>query len=230
MTDTKTLLALNGEIRGSRKDYSFIEDFLSQTADGNNIPGQEVPDIIAADGGALFLEKLSMLPDIIIGDLDSLSEKKCDYFRQHDVKIMQFPTEKDKTDGELVMDFCQQNQINFVLIVGAAGGRLDQQLGNISLLEYALKLGIKAVIREPEMEIGLIDKGKKFIDNSGDLLSLIPLTEKVTGINLSGCKYTLEDEALFRYRNRGISNTIVQKEAAVEIREGLLLYMKGCSF
>jgi thiamine pyrophosphokinase len=112
-----------------------------------------------------------------------------------------------------------------IIIVGFAGGRLDQQLANIFLLEYAFRNGMTAFIKEPGLEIGIIEKEKVFFQKIGARFSLIPLDEKVSGVTIRGCKYLLEAESLLRYRTRGISNIIEQKKAVVTVEKGLLLYV-----
>ena len=214
MEDKTVVIALNGRLRGSKQDYQKLFD--------------EVDDnlyFIAADGGALFLEQLEISPDLIIGDLDSLSKEDINQFRQQKIKINKFPEQKDKTDGELVIDYCQQNKVQDSIIIGATGGRFDQQVGHVSLLEYAHKIGVKTIIKEPGLEMGIIYNNKILNKKKNCILSLIPITEKVRGVEISGCKYNLEGEILYRYRSRGISNYIEQNKAEVKITSGLLLYV-----
>lgn len=207
----KAVVALNGQFTGDQREYlQFIPDDVKY---------------IAADGGAIFLEKLGLSPDVVLGDLDSLSERKIDEYRQQGVKVLKYPVDKDETDGELAIDYCrQENYVSFI-IIGSMGGRFDQQLANIFLLEYAYHLDIQAVIREPGVEMGIVGREKIFLNSVGSGLSLLPLNEHVNGITTTGCKYPLNDEELIRYKTRGISNEIIDETARVTVKEGLLLYI-----
>lgn len=208
----KAVLALNGVLQGEIDDYQQIID--------------ETTDLlIAADGGALLLEKLGLKPHIIIGDMDSLDRNKLNYFREKGSRLLKYPVKKDETDAELALRYCSRQGLKIVSIIGSLGGRFDQQLANIYLLEYALKKGLNAIIQEPGLEMGLIDKEKVIKGKKDSWLSLIPLTERVERVYIKGCSYELSGEQLFRYRTRGISNKIVSNSALINIEGGLLLYI-----
>lgn len=207
------VLALNGCLQGTKEEYL-------------NLLGEEEALFIAADGGALLFEKIGISPDIIIGDFDSLSIEKMDYYISSGIEVIKYPVKKDETDGELAVNYCRENGLREILIIGSQGGRIDQQLANIFLLEYAWKQGVTALIKEPGLEIGIPGDKKKFYNCKGQTLSLIPLSDVVKGISVTGCKYSLVDESLSRYRSRGISNTIMEEIAEIVVGEGILLYIK----
>ncbi|NLM96968.1 MAG: thiamine diphosphokinase [Halanaerobiaceae bacterium] len=213
MKKEQAVLALNGCLLGTEGEYL---DLL----------GEEEAVFIAADGGVELFETLGLCPDILLGDFDSLSAEKLDYYIDKGVQIIRYPVKKDETDGELAINFCQENGLHEVMIIGSQGGRIDQQIANIFLLEYASKLGLKALIREPGLEIGIARKREIFKNCTGQKLSLIPLSDEVKGISVTGCKYSLLDESLFRWKTRGISNTIVEETAELTVGEGILLYVK----
>lgn len=209
----KTIIALNGRLRGEKCDYQQI------------IESGERIFFIAADGGAIFLDELGYLPDVIIGDLDSLTEKKIKEYRSKDVKILRFPVEKDETDAELTLNYCQEKGLRDIIILGSMGGRFDQQLANVYLLEYAYRNGLNAVIKEPGIEVGIIKEKQIFRQKNNYSLSLIPLDKKVKGVYTSGFKYRLDGEELKRFKTRGISNKIVKRYASVLVEKGILLYV-----
>ena len=80
----------NGELEGR---VEYFKDLLLK----------EKGDIYCADGGALHLEKLGILPLEIWGDLDSVSEEILEKYSINNVVIKRFPKDKDFTDGELVL-------------------------------------------------------------------------------------------------------------------------------
>jgi len=212
MAAKKVVIALNGELKGNKEEYK-------------NLIGEKDVLFIAADGGALLLERIGFLPDVIIGDFDSLTEPQCQHYEKMGAKIIKYPVEKDETDGELALQYCRKRGFNNIIIIGFAGGRIDQQLANIFLLEYAFRNGMTAFIKEPGLEMGIIEKEKIFFQKIGAGLSLIPLDEKVSGVTITGCKYLLEAGDLLRYKTRGISNIIKQEKAVITVEKGLLLYV-----
>lgn len=212
MSIKKVVVVLNGELKGNKEGYKKL------------IGGKDV-FFIAADGGALLLESIGFLPHVIIGDFDSLTKAQYQRYEKLGAKIVKCPVEKDETDGELALQYCQERGFNNIVIIGFAGGRLDQQLANIFLLEYAFRNGMTAFIKEPGLEMGIIEREKIFFRKIGAGLSLIPLDEKVSGVTITGCKYLLEAGSLLRYKTRGISNIIEQEKAVITVERGLLLYI-----
>jgi len=59
MLTNKAVVALNGELKGNKEEYK-------------KLIGEKDVLFVAADGGALLLESIGFLPDVIIGDFDSL--------------------------------------------------------------------------------------------------------------------------------------------------------------
>ena len=84
--------------------------------------------VIAADGGARHALAAGVLPSVIIGDLDSLTEVEVRDFSNLGVRILRYPPAKDETDLELALSHALKAGYNPVIIFGAFGGRLDQSL------------------------------------------------------------------------------------------------------
>lgn len=212
----EVLIVLNGVFNQSQKE-GFKEIISSYQS------------IIAVDGGYNFLSKITdKKPDHIIGDFDSLS-KDSNLLKDYKGKVSEFSSDKNKTDGELAIDYCDQNNIKNVGLIGATGGRIDQQFGNLFLLEYAFQKNIDAKIIEPGIEVGLVTGCRIIKDKSGQLLSLFSITDNVFIKKLKGCKYDLNDYLLKRASSRGISNRIKENRIVIEIDSGRLLYFTNSS-
>lgn len=209
----KALLVLNGELKLGQKDLKDI------------IKKEEISKIVAVDGGTEILRNFSIKPDLIIGDLDSLSSQNREYYKSLGVQIEKHPVEKDQTDSELAVDYCKKNGWKELVITAALGGRIDQELANINLLEYISRKSLQAKIVDQNLEISIIHTQKNFIDKNDYRLSLIPQTDIVEGVSIAGCKYNLESKDLYRYKTRGISNLITEAEAVVSLKRGILIYI-----
>ena len=90
--------------------------------------------LIGADGGTMHCLALGRRPDVVVGDLDSLSGGVVAELRAAGVEIEEHPVAKDKTDLDLAIDRAIRDGADAVLLVGALGGRLDQTLSNLLLL------------------------------------------------------------------------------------------------
>lgn len=206
------LLILNGNFNLTKIEINFL------------IKNNKIDKLIAVDGGANRIKKLNILPDLIIGDLDSLTKINKEYYQNQNVEFIQHPVEKDQTDSELAIDYCLNNDFKNIYLTGALGGRIDQQLANLNLLEYITDLDLEAKIISSNLEIALIKDQKKFINKKGYRLSLIAQTKMVKGLTITGCKYNLDNQTLKRSQTRGISNLIKADKAEVKLDQGLLIY------
>jgi len=184
--------------------------------------------IIAADGGADFLLSQDIIPQVLIGDLDSISDNSLDELKKK-TKILQFPKEKDKTDSELALDYCIDEHYDSVTMVNAVNGRLEHSLVNIFLIENFVKKGLSLYFINKDNEIFVIQgSGEIELNSRKDLeISLIPLTEQVKVESITGFKYPLQNEVLFRAHTRGISNVAQGEKLSVKISTGILLIVQG---
>ena len=179
--------------------------------------------IYAADGGTRHALALGMLPSVVIGDLDSLTPEDRKRLDAGGVAIRQFPRDKDKTDLELALETAVQSRPDEILVIGALGGRLDQTLGNLSLLSNP---GLsKCDIRlDDGVEEAFFTRDRCQIHGSpGEVVSLLPWGAQVTGICTEGLRWPLQSETLFPDSTRGISNELLGETAAVSVGAGLLL-------
>ena len=90
--------------------------------------------LIAADGGTQHILALGLFPSIVIGDLDSLTQADRRRLDAKEVEIRQYSADKDETDLELAFTYARTCGYREILVIGALGGRLDQTLGNLSML------------------------------------------------------------------------------------------------
>jgi thiamine pyrophosphokinase len=199
------VIVANGEMQGSAR----LQD-LWQRADLR----------IAADGGArnarLFLERA---PHIIIGDMDSVDEETRAWLELNSCEFIQHPRAKDETDLELALSLAQERGADEITILGAFGGRVDHFLANVFLLTNSTRF--KIVDAASEMWVGT---GNEAIHGEqGNIVSLIPISERVRGITTNGLEYPLRGETLERGSTRGISNVMLGERATVAWEDGTLL-------
>ena len=82
---------------------------------------QEADYIICADSGADFCYKNKIVPQRIIGDLDSISSEAINWFTTQNVKFSVYPKEKDYTDTDLALNWCIEQNADQIVLVGALG-------------------------------------------------------------------------------------------------------------
>jgi thiamine pyrophosphokinase len=198
-------------------------------AGGTLRPGRAVDEalvgadlIIAADSGAATALQLGHTPDIIVGDFDSLAlsaEEVADLGSQ----VIAAAVEKDETDTELAVLTAIERGAERITILGGLGGeRFDHAMANILLLA-GFELPIR-IVDGPTTCWLLRGHGETDINGqTGDLLSLLPLTADAAGIHTTGLYYPLSGETLRFGRPRGVSNVLVNDCAHVSLEHGMLL-------
>ena len=184
--------------------------------------------IISADGGARHLRALNLIPHVMIGDFDSIDPSDKDFFEhQHQVDILSFPSKKDHTDSELCVSWAVDHHATDITLLGVTGTRLDHTLSNIFLLKKLAQKNISARIINKHNEIHMVTSGLALEGMPGDFLSLIPITETVTGITLEGLEYPLVNATIRMGSSLGVSNSFKKTTASVRVKEGMLLVIKS---
>lgn len=204
----KAVLVCNGSI----SDYNSIRKYIGHK-----------DYIISVDGGAGHLRKMGIAPNILIGDFDSVNSEDLKFFMAQGIETFKFPVQKDMTDSELAIEKALEMGADELLLIGAVGSRIDHSLANILLLKKLLDNGIRASIINENNQIYMFNTTFSLKKQEGYKLSLIPVSEKVTGVSTLGLKYKLNDAAMTLGTSWGVSNEFVEDNITVTIKQGILL-------
>lgn len=185
--------------------------------------------LIGADGGAGQALRWGLVPQFVIGDMDSLSERARQALEAQGSTFEDHPRAKDETDLELALSFAAEQGAREIIILGALGGRLDHTLSNLLLLTLPKLEGVALRIVHGAEEVLLVRSGEAVTvtGNPGDLVSLLPWGGDVHGITTQGLAWTLTDETLKFGFSRGVSNEMDASEARITVEAGRLLVVHG---
>jgi thiamine pyrophosphokinase len=179
--------------------------------------------LLAADGGTRHIRSLGLVPAAIIGDLDSLTVDDRRWAKENHVRLVEYPRDKNETDLQLALAYAVAQEPNEIVIVGALGGRLDQTLGNLALLTDPRLSTFDVRLDDGVEEAWFVRHTSIIRGEPGDILSLLPWGEPVTGVTTDGLHWPLRGETLYPDKTRGISNEMLGESASVSIESGLLL-------
>jgi len=207
----RAAVVANGEI----SDYAYTRRAVG-----------ECGFVIACDGGLRHCREMGIVPDLIVGDLDSCGEILGEY---DGVPVLKFPVEKDFTDLELALaHVCEVLQNARGLIVfGGFGGRFDHQLANAHVLLQAVERGVGAEMRDERTRVVLVRDVCELRRDDGEIVSLLPMSEVVDGVVTDGLYYPLAGEQLRIGYARGVSNEIVGEIAEVKVGAGVLMVVQS---
>jgi len=179
----------------------------------------DYPFHVAVDMGMNVFHRLNKKPDVLIGDLDSI----CPKIQIDDIKLHQFPRDKDKSDTELAIDFCIEEGWEYIDILGGIGDRLDHTLANAYLLTYAHKRCKQIRLRNAQNTIYLLngENALSLYGNIGDTISIIPITSELQKLNIRGCRWDVTDTKIQRGQSRGLSNYLTNNHAHISAENGM---------
>lgn len=183
--------------------------------------------LLVVDGALELTHSLGIQPDYIVGDFDTVSEEFLEFYKK-DI-ILRHPPEKDQTDTELAVETAIRFQCEEIDFLGATGSRLDHSLANIFLLQRLLRQGISGVIWDAYNKLYLKDTtfSLKKQEVKGEFFSLLPLTQTVEQVTLTGVKYTVKNRTFYREDTLGISNEMIEDEARIEFTEGIFIVVES---
>lgn len=179
--------------------------------------------ILCADAGVRHARRLRLLPELVVGDLDSVESHDRDWLVANGIRVIQYPHDKDQTDLELALQHGLAEDPDQIIILAALGGRLDHTLGNIALLADERLLDRKCALDDGVEQVFLCRRQSEIHGSPGDLVSLLPWGVTATGVGTSGLKWPLHGDVLLPEKSRGISNQMTADFAEVSIESGLLL-------
>ena len=196
------------------------------------IPYMENQYILAADSGANYLYQHQIVPDRVLGDMDSIDRNVLKWAQENNVNMDVFPAEKDMTDSELCLREFQKS--DEILFVTSLTGRPDHVLSNLLLSGKLAIEGFSICVTDGTSWVYPIcgpriytfsEKQKK----ETPTVSLLPLFTSVQGVTTTGLYYPLEKAVLHPGSSFSVSNCLgisnMNEEVSIRIESGTLLVM-----
>jgi len=178
--------------------------------------------ILCADGGANRARERGLVPEFIVGDLDSILPETRAAFPQ--AQYIHRP-DQNATDLEKTLQFAVEQGVQRALLVGITGLRFDHQICNLNIAEKFCSrmeielhddFGVGVFLNAQQQEA--IMSFETFI---GQQISLFAF-RRAEGIVTEGLKYPLEDEALEWAVRDGLSNEAIRAEVTIRMKKGVL--------
>ena len=180
--------------------------------------------LVALDGAANRLLELNLIPDVIVGDLDSITTSVLNQCESSGVHIVRIPSQ-EKSDISKGLQWVQQEQPNAKIdVIGVEIGRYDHHLAAYSAL---FECQSSATLLLNGWTATRVDSNPTtFQVKPHAIISLIPFGS-VQGVTLEGCQYPLQNASLTT-GTQGVSNKAIESEIVVSAQSGnLLLLIEG---
>ncbi|RKU20693.1 hypothetical protein C6500_07705 [Candidatus Poribacteria bacterium] len=230
---TQVLIFLNGYY-----DIRHLDFYRQEigTAVENGAP------LICADGGIRIFDKLnrdtdrSLIPDVLIGDMDSISHRgsKPPLQAKHVVQEWVGKTDKDYTDGQLAVDYAmEQYDCRHIIIYGGLSRpeayETDQFLGNLKLMRFGHYLmpadeSYTAEMRDPRQTIHYVLSAVRLTRKSSELqrVSLIAESSNVIVEKSENLRWDLASLHIHPALTNALRNEFVEgsESATVQLTDG----------
>lgn len=189
--------------------------------------------VIACDSGLDNADRYGIVPDLVVGDFDSVSSgnlKKIEEegnSRENDaqrINYMRYPKEKDDTDTMIAVKRALKMGFLHIKIICAFGGRADHSTANIQAAHFAANRGaVVEIIDENSSYTVFRDREMIFDRKEGCYLSVFSLSDKSSKVSIRGTKYEVRDCEFTNDFPLGVSNEFVNEKAAVSVKDGCLM-------
>ena len=148
--------------------------------------------VIAADAGIGHARMLGLVPELWVGDFDSVPADLPDDLAAVPRKV--FPAEKDMTDGELAIAEALRRGATSLVLAGAFGGkRADHAFLHLALAVRLAEAGTTVLLTSGAQEGAPILPGKaaSFDYANGTLFSVLGFSD-LSGLTVTGAKWPLD--------------------------------------
>lgn len=175
--------------------------------------------VIAADAGYRACQREGIVPDLLLGDFDSMEPPEG--FAQ----LLRLPVEKDDTDTlAAIRAGLERGCTDFRIYGGTGGKRLDHTLANLQSLLFLRRRGARGFLYDDDFIWTVIEDEATTIEKTVEwgLVSAFCLGDRAEGVCEEGLQYPLKDAVLTPDFPVGVSNHILEPEARVSVRRGVL--------
>ncbi|MCD6383303.1 MAG: thiamine diphosphokinase [Thermoplasmata archaeon] len=181
----------------------------------------EIGKVLSADTGAILAMDLGYFPEVVVGDLDSLREEEIEKLVANGLKLERWPKDKDYTDFELCLNHPLLTGEQGLLIVGGLGGRIDHTILNVEMV--ARRNLRAATYLFPGGEAHVLYEGIPVKAKGGEVVSILPLTERAEVEGSEGLRWDISGLTLRRGIGKPIHNMAVKGQVEVKLKRGKAL-------
>lgn len=183
--------------------------------------------ILAVDGGVNKSKQLGIIPDLAIGDFDSITDEGKTYIEKNSIPVEKFPSRKDFTDMELGINYLVARACDNITILGGTGTRMDHTIANIFLLKNLYSKGIICNILDDTNMITYTKDVLHVEKNNFKYISVIPISEDGAVVSLIGMEYPLDKYEIDFASTIGISNELKEVRGKIVVHKGEVLVIRS---
>lgn len=186
--------------------------------------------VVAVDGGGDLCAAWDVVPDVVVGDMDSIEPATLARFERAGSRILRHPRDKLHTDAQLAVDFALGEGATEIVLAGATGRRLDQTVANLELILRAVQGGARVRAWEASGRLWSVAPGAPVeLDlDKGTVFSVLPISGVADGVSIQGARFPLAGARMAFGDPFGVSNEAEGRiKVAVQAGVALVILPRG---
>ena len=179
--------------------------------------------LIAADGGLDHARAAGLDPDVLVGDLDSISALGLAWASEH-AEVVRHPIDKAATDTELAIAHAATYDPSRILLVAGQGDRLDHAVAALGALGAPALAGVASLEAwwgSDQLHVVHAPHAVDLDVPPGTTFSVLAMHGPARGVTVSGARWPLTDHTLEPLVGLGVSN-VVESPVTVTLTDGIV--------
>jgi len=177
---------------------------------------------VAVDGGLAWFRARGVVPCLFLGDGDSSRGDDQEWARERGTEFQMVSSDKDYTDFDLALEVCERRKMSAATVIGALGGRADQQLGIFgSLLRHPT---LQTTVRDVHQFVTPVFAGQTYTCKQ-PVTTFGVVALEPTVVSIRNARWPLQEASLESLSTRGISNEPQGGKPQVTIHKGAVLFI-----
>ena len=182
--------------------------------------------VIAADSGLHAVLHRGWVPDLVVGDLDSVDPAALAEATDAGARVEPAAIDKDETDLELALLAAVDAGADTVRVIVRGDGRLDHQLANLVALAAPELAAVEVSAAVGEHEAWVVRGERRLTLEIGRHLALLPVGGSAW-VTSEGVAFPLADEELSPFAGRGIANRVTAEPVRIAVHAGVVLVLSS---
>ena len=176
--------------------------------------------LAAVDRGLSVAVSLGLMPDLFVGDGDSVAPELLAALDSNRTTVIMLPTRKDVSDLEATFDrLVETKRAGSVLVLAGLGGRLDHILFNLQLAARHLDDFGQVTFEDDQCLVRPLIQHNSLQLPPGMIVSFVPDTAEVE-VSLAGFQYPLVHAIVEQGSTRLLSNVVSESIQRVDVDRG----------
>ncbi len=181
--------------------------------------------VIAADSGVDAARRLGLRVEVVIGDMDSVSDDGLRWAIDKGAEVLRVAPDKNETDLELALELAAGRGEPVHVVMGS-GGRVDHGFANLAVLASPRWADVEISASVGAGLVHVVRSAAELDAGVGETISVVAIGADARIESSSGFKYDLAGLVISPTEARGVSNVVTDAPQKIALSDGVVLIMR----